>query len=221
MTQPADGATFAFGQQVSNSFSCTDRGGSSLQSCAGSVAEGGRINTSWPGTHTFTVVAKDGAGNATTVTRTYHVGPAPYQPDAQIKAAGAVAFIGNNAYAYAGVAKQDIKQTIAKAGKSAAAAVRIQNDGTRTDRITLHGTAGTAKFTVSYFVGSANVTKRVTAGTYKTPSLAAGKAFTLRITVTRTAKAKPGTSRTVTLSARSAHDPSMHDAVATIVRAIR
>jgi hypothetical protein len=221
LTAPAPGATFAFGETVSSDFSCTDRGGSNLQACAGSVAEGARINTSTPGTHTFTVVAKDGAGNTTTVTRTYRVGPAPYQPDAQIKTAGSGAFTGNNVYAYAGVAKQDVTQSIAKTGRSVVALARFQNDGTRTDRITIRGTTGTAKFQVSYFAGSTNVTKRVTAGTYKTPSLATGKTFSLRVRVTRTANAKPGVSRTVRLSATSVHDPVMHDAVSTVVRAIR
>jgi hypothetical protein len=42
----------------------------------------------------------------------------------------------------------------------------------------------------------------------------------MRIKVTRTAAAKPGSSKTVKLLARSVNLPSRHDAVATLVRAI-
>jgi Arylsulfotransferase (ASST) len=217
ITQPVKGATYRVGQQVASDFSCTDRGGSNLQSCNGPAVEGQPIDTATPGIHTFSVTAKDGAGNTTTTTRTYHVGT--YQPDAQIKVASGTQYLGGNIYR--SIVKQRIHQTIAASGKTAIAKARFQNDGTKADRISILGTAGTARFLVSYFAGSRNVTARVIAGTYKTPSLAPGETFTLRVRVTRSAAAKPGEVRTVKLTGRSAHDSARHDAVATIVRALR
>jgi hypothetical protein len=221
VTEPADGDTYAFGETVDSDFSCTDTGGSNLQSCSGPVVEGGAIDTSTPGVHTFTVVATDGAGNTTSVTRTYHVGPAPvpYRPDALIKRPSAAAYVGGNIYG--GIANQHITESIAHTGKAALARARFQNDGSNTDQITITGTAGTARFRVSYFAGTTNVTARVIAGTYRTPNLAHGQSFTLRIKVTRTAAANVGDARTVKLTGRSVHDPALHDAVATIVRAVR
>lgn len=219
VTAPTPGATYAFGQKVASGFSCTDQGGSSLHSCNGPVAEGSRIDTSTPGTHTFTVVAKDGAGNTTTVTRTYHVGQAParYQPDTLIKRSAGTAFIGGNIYG--STARQRVSESIAHSGKSAVSDIRVQNDGNRTDRFTVKGTAGTRKFTVAYFAGAKNVTKQVLKGTYTTPSLAPAAEVRLRVTVTRTGKASHGDVRTVTLTAASVHSRAKHDSVAAVVRA--
>jgi hypothetical protein len=216
LSQPAKGADYSVGQSVTSDFSCTDRGGSNLQSCAGPAVEGAPIDTSTPGIHTFTVVAKDGAGNTTTVSRTYHVGR--YQPDALIKKLPKGHYVGGNVYGP--IASQQIKESIARSGKSALARARLQNDGTVADRLSIKGSAGTAKFRISYFAGGRNVTSKVTAGTYKTPSLAPGASFTLRVKVTRTTAANVGNSKTVKVAARSLNQPSRHDAVATIVRAI-
>ena len=49
-------------------YACADEGGSGLASCTGDVPDGDALDTSTPGTHDFTVVARDGAGNETTVT---------------------------------------------------------------------------------------------------------------------------------------------------------
>ena len=54
-------------------YSCADEGGSGLASCTGDVADGAPLDTSTPGAHAFTVVARDGEGNETTVTHGYSV----------------------------------------------------------------------------------------------------------------------------------------------------
>jgi hypothetical protein len=218
VTTPASGATYTFGQKVASNFSCTDKGGSSLQTCNGPVTEGASIDTSSSGLHTFSVVATDGAGNTTTVKRTYHVVGSPYRPDATIKAPGGKLVGGA---VYGGISKQQVHESISHPGASVHATIGLRNRGSVADRIVLSGSAGTSKFTVKYFVGKTNITKRVTAGTYRTPSLAPGERFSLSVTITRTTHAKHGNTKQVKMSARSIHDSGAVDSVATIVKATR
>jgi hypothetical protein len=218
VTRPGEGATYTYGQVVHSDFSCTDRGGSTLQSCAGPVTEGAAINTSALGTHTFTVTAKDGAGNTTKVKRTYTIVGSKYQPDAMIKKLPGGSYVGSNVLG--GINHQQVKESIRAAGQSVDARVRLVNRGSKADRLVLSGTAGTSKFAIRYFVGATNVTKTVTAGTYKTPRLAPGRSLTLRLEVTRTTHAKVGDTRIVKLTATSHADAVRHDTVAAVVRAI-
>jgi hypothetical protein len=70
---PANGATFARGDQVMADYSCADTGGSGLASCVGTVADGQAVDTSTLGKKSFSVTATDAAGNDTTVTHSYTV----------------------------------------------------------------------------------------------------------------------------------------------------
>ncbi len=82
---PADGATYAVGQNVIADFTCEDEagsgletdgletGGSGIESCDGTVDDGDAIDTSAVGDHDFTVTGTDEAGNETEVTNTYTV----------------------------------------------------------------------------------------------------------------------------------------------------
>ena len=63
IARPVEGATYSRGDDIAADFSCSDVGGSGLETCAGTVANGDRIDTSTLGTKTFTVVATDNAGN--------------------------------------------------------------------------------------------------------------------------------------------------------------
>jgi Arylsulfotransferase (ASST) len=73
LVSPRRDAVYSVGAAVRVRYSCTDRGGSNLMSCGGDVAHGAKLDTATTGRHTFTVRADDGAGNTTTVTRTYTV----------------------------------------------------------------------------------------------------------------------------------------------------
>jgi hypothetical protein len=70
ITTPAANATYTIGSVVTPVFSCADVG-SGIASCTGSAAN---LDTSAPGTRTFTVTAVDVAGNRTTLSRSYNVG---------------------------------------------------------------------------------------------------------------------------------------------------
>jgi photosystem II stability/assembly factor-like uncharacterized protein len=78
LTTPASGARYSVIltrlRPVRASYSCAD-GGSGIASCTGTLPNGATIPTGLfsIGTHTFTVTARDNAGNTTTVTHTYTV----------------------------------------------------------------------------------------------------------------------------------------------------
>ncbi len=74
---PAEGAQYTLGDQVAADYSCADEGGSSLASCTGDVPDGDPLSTATVGDHSFSVVARDGAENETTVTHHYTVVAAP------------------------------------------------------------------------------------------------------------------------------------------------
>jgi hypothetical protein len=65
---PVEGKDYAVGSVVTPVFTCTDSVG--VESCTGSAAT---LDTATTGAHTFTVTAKDLAGNVTTKTVTYNV----------------------------------------------------------------------------------------------------------------------------------------------------
>ncbi len=73
LVTPAEGAQYEQGAAVAVDYTCADEGGSGLSSCTGDVPDGDPLDTSTPGSHDFTVVARDGEGNETTVTHSYTV----------------------------------------------------------------------------------------------------------------------------------------------------
>jgi hypothetical protein len=73
---PADGATFVLNQAVQASYTCADEaGGSGLAACDGTTPAGTAIDTASLGPKSFTVAARDAAGNTASVTHTYTVVP--------------------------------------------------------------------------------------------------------------------------------------------------
>jgi hypothetical protein len=72
ITSPADGATYQQGASIYASYSCSDSADSSPQ-CTGTVPNGSAIDTGTTGTKTFTVTAKDSAGNTNQKSVTYYV----------------------------------------------------------------------------------------------------------------------------------------------------
>ena len=69
---PLDGSVVLLGDTRKASFTCSD-GGSGLAACTGTVADGAALDTTTPGTHSFTVNAADAVGNHSTVTVSYGV----------------------------------------------------------------------------------------------------------------------------------------------------
>lgn len=76
ITTPANRAFYAVDQSVSARYSCADAG-SGVATCAGSVPAGSSIDTTAPGSHTFTVNAADNLGNTASQSVSYTVAAAP------------------------------------------------------------------------------------------------------------------------------------------------
>jgi hypothetical protein len=73
LRSPADGSHVKQGAPVVVDYSCADTGGSGLDSCVGSVADGALLDTGQLGDVTVTVTARDHAGNETVAESTVTV----------------------------------------------------------------------------------------------------------------------------------------------------
>jgi hypothetical protein len=73
ITAPTDGARFLIGESASASYTCAD-GGSGIDSCVGTVANGGSLDTYTPGSFALEVNAADKAGNTASLSHAYTVG---------------------------------------------------------------------------------------------------------------------------------------------------
>lgn len=73
LTTPGDQRTYLLNAVVATSYACSDATGSGVAACAGPVASGAALPTSTVGQKTFTVSARDVAGNTATATSTYAV----------------------------------------------------------------------------------------------------------------------------------------------------
>jgi hypothetical protein len=82
---PAANAVYSLGAPVTASYSCADEaGGSGLAACQGSVAPGNPVDTNTAGSHSFTVTARDNAGNTSSQTVAYTVVGTPAAPSISI-----------------------------------------------------------------------------------------------------------------------------------------
>ncbi|MCU0990418.1 MAG: PKD domain-containing protein, partial [Xanthomonadales bacterium] len=73
IASPPDGVRFLVGASASASYSCNDAG-SGIDSCVGTVADGGALDTFTPGSFALAVNAADKAGNSSSLSHTYTVG---------------------------------------------------------------------------------------------------------------------------------------------------
>ena len=119
--------------------------------------------------------------------------------------------LGNNIYNKNG-ADQAINLALKQSGKKSVGYLRFQNDGHEADSFTIKGIKGNQFFSVKYFSGKNNVTAAVSAGTYKTTSVASGGSASLKVEVVARKKSK-GKKRGLLVVATSQVDVNSVDAV--------
>jgi hypothetical protein len=141
----------------------------------------------------------------------YELVQAPYRPDAQIKLAGDPLYTGIGVFNTNG-AGQTIMTTTAP-GNRATFPLKFVNDGTHSDAIAIKGCKSSSGFTVKYFKGKTNITTNVTAGAYKTPTLAEGASQVLKLTIAVSSAATGGAIDTCAVTASSNHTPTQKDMV--------
>ncbi|MEQ6901448.1 aryl-sulfate sulfotransferase [Nocardioides sp. YIM 152588] len=173
------GGRYDVGDKVSPRVTCTDRGGSTLQSCR---AKG--LRTGKPGSRTMRVIAVDGAGNRTVAKRDYTV--AETRPTLRARADGEW------------LRRAEIRTP--RRGSTAKVTVRATNVSSRARRLVLAGPARTAAHEWSYRVAGRNVSAAVRGGTWRSPKLAPGDSVTMKVVVRRTAADAPAESRGVVRS---------------------
>jgi hypothetical protein len=198
-----DGASYVEGAAVPFSFECTDGGGSSLQTCSGPAAQS--LDTSTPGTSHVTVTATDGAGNATSVTRTYQVTPLT-QPDAMVRLTGRPRFRGDDRY---GPASSQRVRAGLPAGQAVTAHVRLQNDGAKPTKLSFDVRGRSSSFAV--------LGRYAEGGT--TPRLQPGDSWSFRLRIERREAAGPGERLLLSVHALSTAAPVRRDAVSLLLRA--
>ena len=104
------------------------------------------------------------------------------RPDARVRRGTSGTFLGNNIY-NGDAASQAVTGSAAR-GSSLVYQLSMQNDGTGPEKLKLKAT-GTAVtgYTVTYKVGTTDITSRVVAGTYETPLRAPGTQTIVTVTV--------------------------------------
>lgn len=137
----------------------------------------------------------------------------PPRPDAHVAAAATRRYVGDDQFAVRASPAQRRDRSI-PAGASRSFLVRLQNDRSTSDTLTVMvQEGGAAGFTVRYRLGPSDVTAEVAAGTFTTGSLAAGEAAVLQVKITAGDDVAPGARHRVDLTARSATNPVAADTV--------
>jgi hypothetical protein len=202
---PADGMSVPQGAEVPVSFSCEDRGGSTLQTCDGPA--GRRLDTTTPGSHTWQVVARDGSGRQTTSTRRYTVlaptpappvvttspppaptgpltspaTPAGSRPDLAVRPAPG-SWVGSRVYS---PTRQVARVDLPRAPSTRVVVLRLTNRGETRGRLLLRGpdTVAGGAVVVSYRSGGKDRTRAVSRG-WRTPALEPGQSVRVRARIT-------------------------------------
>lgn len=169
------------------------------------------------GPHDVVASISDDAQNTGTATQTLTIGPSQpptsYQPDAAIRTPKG-SFVGTGIYG----SDQRVTRRLRGSALTASFQVLVTNRGNAADHLKLRGTPRSRAFKVTYLTGGQDVTSAVTAGTYRTNSLAVGESAQLAIKVVRTRAAGRGATRTFEVRAVSAHARTAWDAVGGVVR---
>jgi alpha-tubulin suppressor-like RCC1 family protein len=159
-------------------------------------------------TNRVLVTATQGIAEFSALVRT-RVDDRAVRADGLIRA-GTKPFLGNDTYNTTAARQTATATTAAKAVRYT---WRVQNDGNVPARLVLRGTKGTTAFAVTYKRGTANITKAVRAGTYRTTALGPNGRTDITVTVKPTRRARSGDALALTLTARSTTTSTTTDTV--------
>ncbi len=216
IASPVDGSVVSPGHSSTVAYSCHDTGGSNLAECSGPPQGAALAQT--PGTHHFVVRALDAAGNVADRTVTYTVRSPAVDPPARPRAS-ADAMIRKPGGAWKGKGTGLLRaQTVrrhARVGTKVLTRFKVRNRGDGAGRLRLRAMTRRAP-AGRWYVGRREVTRRIVAGTYRTPKLKPGRVIRLRLVTAL----RPRDRRRPVVVRLRAHGPDgERDTVRLIVRA--
>ncbi|WP_457207729.1 aryl-sulfate sulfotransferase [Nocardioides sp. P5_C9_2] len=226
---PAEGATYEYDAAVVARYGCSDTGGSSLVDCSGPAESGSSLDTRTPGTHVFTVTARDGDGNTTTRSASYTVLPAPPAPTTppttpspttpspttppptlpgpRGPVADAVLVVGTDVIGESRFgAGQRGRVRLTQRRDVRVVRLRVRNAGDTTSRFDVAGPGHRRGVQVTATMGGRDVTRLLRRGLLRTARLHPDESVTLRVTLRRTADARVGDDRLLRFGAATRTD---------------
>ncbi len=123
------------------------------------------------------------------------------RPDGRIQIGPTGASVGDDIYNTTG-SGQAKRATVGR-GASVKYVVTVENDAPFSDAVVVRGRGSSTAFSVRYLVGRTDVTGDVTAGTYRTATVAPGGTVSIKVVVTPTVSARAGARLDAKLTLRS------------------
>ena len=141
-----------------------------------------------------------------------------YRPDGMVKKASVAAYSGDDIYNSTGNGQTVLTKT--KRGRLATFQLKVQNDGTGSDALTVDGCASSRGFVVTYSNGVNDITADVTDGTYAVTGLAPGQEKTLTMSIKVARSVSIGKIKGCPVSTTSQTSPTEEDVVLAKVKTV-
>ena len=141
-----------------------------------------------------------------------------YRPDGLVKRSSVAAYSGDDVYNSTGNGQTVLTKT--KRGRLATFQLKVQNDGTGSDDLTVDGCASSKGFVVTYANGVNDITADVTAGTYDVAGLAPGQDKTLTMSIKVARSVSIGKIKGCPVSTTSQTSPTEEDVVLAKVKTV-